>query len=53
VAEDHEERPGRTEEEPDGYGWAVEVAGSIKLKGLKLLTSNRAEAKIQGPLRLT
>ena len=54
VSEAHEEKPARSEEvEADGYDWGVEVAGSIRLKGLKLLTSNRAVAKILGPLRLT
>jgi hypothetical protein len=50
----HAKGSARTEQEgTNGYGWAVELAGSVKLGGLKLLTSNRAEAKIRGPLRLT
>jgi hypothetical protein len=40
-------------DESEGYDWGVDLAGTIKLGGLKFVLGNRAALKVRSPLRLS
>jgi hypothetical protein len=47
------ERSTLDKEESEGYDWGVDLAGTIKLGGLKFVLGNRAALKVRSPLRFS